>query len=198
MPSIVTANHSNSLTDALYATLSNSAAVAFFDCRDARMMVASVPRAVRPRRSRQAKTHLPHSGVPCFVSPPSQRNLDTGRLRAGSLSLQGRCPSSEPKTFQRSTARSTMLRSCRRSSRHCRAVDAVCLFPEGASRFHPTIAPLKTGGASVGSAYGAGVLMLRLHVCSGEAGVRCADAPAGRPGFQGVYPACVCHVHVSW
>jgi len=24
--------------------------------------------------------------------------------------------------------------------------DAVCLFPEGMSRFHPTIAPLKTGG----------------------------------------------------
>jgi hypothetical protein len=24
--------------------------------------------------------------------------------------------------------------------------DAVCLFPEGFSRFHPTIAPLKTGG----------------------------------------------------
>jgi len=24
--------------------------------------------------------------------------------------------------------------------------DAVCLFPEGASRYHPTIAPLKTGG----------------------------------------------------
>ena len=24
--------------------------------------------------------------------------------------------------------------------------DAVCLFPEGLSRFHPTIAPLKTGG----------------------------------------------------
>jgi glycerol-3-phosphate O-acyltransferase/dihydroxyacetone phosphate acyltransferase len=23
---------------------------------------------------------------------------------------------------------------------------AVCLFPEGASRYHPTIAPLKTGG----------------------------------------------------
>lgn len=26
--------------------------------------------------------------------------------------------------------------------------DAVCLFPEGFSRFHPTIAPLKTGGES--------------------------------------------------
>jgi len=24
--------------------------------------------------------------------------------------------------------------------------DAVCLFPEGMSRYHPTIAPLKTGG----------------------------------------------------
>jgi glycerol-3-phosphate O-acyltransferase / dihydroxyacetone phosphate acyltransferase len=24
--------------------------------------------------------------------------------------------------------------------------DAVCVFPEGASRYHPTIAPLKTGG----------------------------------------------------
>ena len=24
--------------------------------------------------------------------------------------------------------------------------DAVCLFPEGFSRYHPTIAPLKTGG----------------------------------------------------
>lgn len=24
--------------------------------------------------------------------------------------------------------------------------DAICLFPEGMSRFHPTIAPLKTGG----------------------------------------------------
>ena len=27
--------------------------------------------------------------------------------------------------------------------------DAVCLFPEGMSRYHPTIAPLKTGGPSV-------------------------------------------------
>lgn len=27
--------------------------------------------------------------------------------------------------------------------------DAVCLFPEGASRYHPTIAPLKTGGIAV-------------------------------------------------
>ena len=26
--------------------------------------------------------------------------------------------------------------------------DAVCLFPEGMSRYHPTIAPLKTGGQS--------------------------------------------------
>src|SRR6516164_6458353 len=26
------------------------------------------------------------------------------------------------------------------------AGDAVCLFPEGMSRYHPTIAPLKTGG----------------------------------------------------
>ena len=26
--------------------------------------------------------------------------------------------------------------------------DAVCLFPEGISRFHPEIAPLKTGGTS--------------------------------------------------
>ena len=26
--------------------------------------------------------------------------------------------------------------------------DAVCLFPEGMSRYHPTIAPLKTGGVS--------------------------------------------------
>lgn len=26
--------------------------------------------------------------------------------------------------------------------------DAVCVFPEGASRYHPTIAPLKTGGLS--------------------------------------------------
>jgi hypothetical protein len=24
--------------------------------------------------------------------------------------------------------------------------DAICLFPEGMSRYHPTIAPLKTGG----------------------------------------------------
>ena len=24
--------------------------------------------------------------------------------------------------------------------------DAVCFFPEGASRFHPTLAPLKSGG----------------------------------------------------
>ena len=24
--------------------------------------------------------------------------------------------------------------------------DAVCIFPEGGSRFHPTIAPMKTGG----------------------------------------------------
>lgn len=29
--------------------------------------------------------------------------------------------------------------------------DAVCLFPEGMSRYHPTIAPLKTGGLSVHS-----------------------------------------------
>ncbi|KAI0341905.1 hypothetical protein BDW22DRAFT_1331173 [Trametopsis cervina] len=29
--------------------------------------------------------------------------------------------------------------------------DAVCLFPEGASRFHPTIAPLKTGVARIAS-----------------------------------------------
>ena len=26
--------------------------------------------------------------------------------------------------------------------------DAVCLFPEGFSRYHPTLAPLKTGGES--------------------------------------------------
>lgn len=24
--------------------------------------------------------------------------------------------------------------------------DAICMFPEGTSRYHPTIAPLKTGG----------------------------------------------------
>lgn len=29
------------------------------------------------------------------------------------------------------------------------AGDAVCLFPEGMSRYHPTIAPMKTGGSSV-------------------------------------------------
>ena len=28
------------------------------------------------------------------------------------------------------------------------AGDAVCLFPEGMSRYHPSIAPMKTGGAS--------------------------------------------------
>ena len=36
-----------------------------------------------------------------------------------------------------------------RKSIHKKALelgDAVCLFPEGFSRFHPTIAPLKTGG----------------------------------------------------
>lgn len=27
--------------------------------------------------------------------------------------------------------------------------DAICLFPEGISRYHPTIAPLKTGVARV-------------------------------------------------
>jgi len=27
--------------------------------------------------------------------------------------------------------------------------DAICLFPEGASRYHPTIAPLKTGVARI-------------------------------------------------
>lgn len=27
--------------------------------------------------------------------------------------------------------------------------DAVCLFPEGMSRYHPTIAPLKTGGTTI-------------------------------------------------
>lgn len=27
--------------------------------------------------------------------------------------------------------------------------DAICLFPEGMSRYHPTIAPLKTGVARI-------------------------------------------------
>lgn len=61
----------------------------------------------------------------------------------------------------------------------CQALDggdAVCLFPEGASRFHPTIAPLKTGGTL-------DLLMQRMllltdltdftRIRSGEDGIQC-------------------------
>lgn len=27
--------------------------------------------------------------------------------------------------------------------------DAICLFPEGMSRYHPSVAPMKTGGKSL-------------------------------------------------
>lgn len=44
--------------------------------------------------------------------------------------------------------------------------DAVCLFPEGMSRYHPTIAPLKTGGNIVHQSpvFDAGLNCTQSHV----------------------------------
>ncbi|KAH7106839.1 hypothetical protein BKA62DRAFT_685252 [Auriculariales sp. MPI-PUGE-AT-0066] len=110
-PIIVTANHSNSLTDAV-------------------MLVACVPRNRRTMLRLTAKATQFGRGT--FTSWLIES--------AGTLPLMRLKDYTDKATVNNSAVMDVLKEALERG-------DAVCMFPEGFSRFHPTVAPMKTGVA---------------------------------------------------
>ncbi|KAH9820974.1 hypothetical protein DFH28DRAFT_1050580 [Melampsora americana] len=115
-PTIVLANHSNSLTDAL-------------------IIMSSIPRHARRMLRMTAKaTHFRRGTFSSWLIE-----------KAGSVPLQRSKDYTNPQTIDNSLARKMLIDAL------CENGDAICLFPEGISRYHPSIAPLKTGTARIAS-----------------------------------------------
>jgi len=115
-PTIVLANHSNSLTDAL-------------------IIMSSIPRHARRMLRMTAKaTHFRRGTFSSWLIE-----------KAGSVPLQRSKDYTNHQTIDNSLARKMLIDAL------CENGDAICLFPEGISRYHPSIAPLKTGTARIAS-----------------------------------------------
>lgn len=115
-PTIVLANHSNSLTDAL-------------------IIMSSIPRHARRMLRMTAKaTHFRRGTFSSWLIE-----------KAGSVPLQRSKDYTSHQTIDNSLARKMLIDAL------CENGDAICLFPEGISRYHPSIAPLKTGAARIAS-----------------------------------------------
>ncbi|KAJ7188056.1 hypothetical protein C8R46DRAFT_979007 [Mycena filopes] len=108
-PCIVSANHSNSLTDAL-------------------LMVTSIPPKERNMLRLTAKTT--QFGRKTFTS--------------WLIESAGTVPIKRRKDYEGAVDNTDVMEKLMEA---LEVGDAICLFPEGMSRYHPTIAPLKTGVA---------------------------------------------------
>ncbi|KAF7321740.1 PlsC domain-containing protein [Mycena kentingensis (nom. inval.)] len=111
IPTLVCANHSNSLTDAL-------------------MLVTTVP--ARRRNFLRLTAKATQFGKPTFTSWLIEA--------AGTVPLKRKKDYAESESVDNSEIMGSLMDALELG-------DAVCLFPEGMSRYHPTIAPLKTGVA---------------------------------------------------
>ncbi|OAV88217.1 hypothetical protein PTTG_09899 [Puccinia triticina 1-1 BBBD Race 1] len=102
---------------------------------DALIIMASVPRHARRMLRMTAKAT--HFRKPTFSSWLIEK--------AGSVPLQ-RAQDYQPETrIDNSTTREILVNAL------CQQGDAVCIFPEGISRYHPALAPFKTGAARIAS-----------------------------------------------
>ncbi|KAA1064440.1 hypothetical protein PGT21_003047 [Puccinia graminis f. sp. tritici] len=102
---------------------------------DALIIMASVPRHARRMLRMTAKAT--HFRKPTFSSWLIEK--------AGSVPLQ-RAQDYQPETrIDNSGTRELLMNAL------CQQGDAICIFPEGISRYHPALAPFKTGAARIAS-----------------------------------------------
>jgi len=102
---------------------------------DALIIMASIPRHARRMLRMTAKAT--HFRKPTFSSWLIEK--------AGSVPLQ-RAQDYQPETrIDNSVTRELLVNAL------CRQGDAICIFPEGISRYHPALAPFKTGAARIAS-----------------------------------------------
>ncbi|KAH9451104.1 hypothetical protein MJO29_009220 [Puccinia striiformis f. sp. tritici] len=102
---------------------------------DALIIMASVPRHARRMLRMTAKAT--HFRKPNFSSWLIEK--------AGSVPLQ-RAQDYQPETrIDNSGTRELLVNAL------CQQGDAICIFPEGISRYHPALAPFKTGAARIAS-----------------------------------------------
>lgn len=102
---------------------------------DALIIMSSIPRHLRRMLRMTAKAT--HFRKPTFSSWLIER--------AGSVPLQ-RAQDYHPDTkIDNSITRSILIDAI------CKDGDAICIFPEGISRYHPGLAPFKTGAARIAS-----------------------------------------------
>ncbi|KAG0142997.1 hypothetical protein CROQUDRAFT_661818 [Cronartium quercuum f. sp. fusiforme G11] len=102
---------------------------------DALIIMSSIPRHVRRMLRMTAKaTHFRRGTFSSWLIE-----------KAGSIPLQRAKDYGPQATVDNSLARKLLIKAL------CEQGDAVCMFPEGISRYHPALAPLKTGAARIAS-----------------------------------------------